>query len=347
MTAKRFLVHKIQTRNLTITATEALLTYLIPLFITAISCWLLVSARTTRFAISAWLGILFGYVGNFSFSHWQRLADDAQTFAGIWASLWDALTRLATPKLDVQWVPLGLTVALVVTLAIQWTKISPKKPFGFATFAAIALSLNTTLMSLILWNSTYFAANKPFFQRAAYVVIPGLLLTLVWLASCTRKNHEIEIAESATDTKSTSPDLDSMVGWLAALALPLSATLLLASSGTLSLALKALIPAVIPAAQFFQRKSQHNSSSMAAGWISLAVCLPVILGHFFAEVSFWQAVLLVLSACLTLWLWPRKSDSLLKQWTVSFACVGPALLASGIAALSLLSELSNQSTDGY
>ncbi len=332
---------------MTINATQTLLTYLLPLGLTALACWLLGSLGSLRFALSSWIGIITGYLGSYSYNLWQRLSHDEQNLGGIWSSLSDAFWRLTFPKLDVQWVPLAISVALAVTVVMHWTNSSSKKVIRFTAFTLMIFALNTLLIAMILWNSLHLAENKSLVLRSGNVLIPGLLLTLIWVGPLLRTRNRGLIPQPNADLESSTPKLASPIGWLAALALPLSATLLLASSGTLSLAFKALIPAIIPLAQFYQRKSQHNVSVMAAGWISLAVCLPVILGHFFAEVSVWQAVLIVVSSFLTLWQWPEKSHSLVKQWGISFACVLPALIAAGVAALTLVAQMQGESPDGY
>jgi len=121
----------------------------------------------------------------------------------------------------------------------------------------------------------------------------------------------------------------------------------LATSGTLSLATKSLVFAVIPLAWILEaglpilgtkRVLPVAADRTLAGWLPVTAGLMVVLGYFFAEVPLGLAGLWAISLLWLPWLWPSTTASALNRWGWALWASAPALIAAGVSAGMMVAQ---------
>lgn len=362
---------RLQKRNGNISGFEALLTYWIPLLVTALIAWLLLHRVRLALTLSAWAGVGSAYFASFAWVRWQRMSEaDRADLSNIGAAAEQAMTQVLWPKINVQWVFWAMTAALVCWWLARMAQVQRSRIVLLLVALSLVFTAHASLMIMILWNGIYLSDTQPIVWRVLYVTLPALGLTLVWLGSWWRQIDPVQrmvfvpemLFDGTAEDAATSPSdrfRESNLGWLAVFSLPLSATLLLATSGTLSIALKAAIAVVVPVAHFIVlrwggrfSKRPHASSkwhgrelaeeipATLSAWLGIAVGVPLICGCFFGAVSAWLAALFFLSLLLVPLLWPSREQSLTARWCLATVSLAPALVAAIISAVQTIIALS-------
>ncbi len=129
------------------------------------------------------------------------------------------------------------------------------------------------------------------------------------------------------------------------LAVTLGGVLLLATSGTLSKGTQSLVFAMVPLGWLIEcwlpARGHHlprpvRAAGSLVGWLPVSTGMMVVIGYFFAEVS-WQSASVF---ALSLWLLPAAWPSAQQHWsrTLGWAILAaaPALLASGWSAWQMV-----------
>lgn len=125
--------------------------------------------------------------------------------------------------------------------------------------------------------------------------------------------------------------------------------MLLASSGSYTIGLLQIpvLSAAVVSAVFHRQQEEHHALGGDVWLIVSAVCFPIAIGFFFAEVHGEAVALLATLAMLAAWMPPRTSDNsvLLKVSDVIASCL-PAIAAAVWAAI-LLSHAIESAYRGY
>lgn len=275
---------------------------------------------------------------------WLILPEEKRTLAsGL--SLFQQTGQLwLAPQTGEQWVVGVMVVSLVCSLLLGMLQRAFRTVVGGVVVGAILFGFGCLMFQKMLTGSMYFMPNQTTFSKVAYVVGPTLVLFLPWLGLWQWYRRVTPIGINAASVPQDR-HLESLVHLLSVLALMLSGTLLLATSGTLSLALQLMVFSMVPLAWMIEAWLPHRgqswplpvfAASTLAGWASATAGLWVVLGHLFAEVSLVLGLLYAVSLWWVPWMWPSAKASAMQKWGLAILAAAPALIAAGIAAVKMV-----------
>jgi uncharacterized membrane protein YphA (DoxX/SURF4 family) len=244
-----------------------------------------------------------------------------------------------SPQTGEQWFFWVLTFATVTTTLSGLLARGYRTWLGGIICGATVIGLGCMMMQKMLAGSIYLLPTETALSKFGYVVLPAVTLSLPWLGQWlrARQNAEGKMAEASP---METPGPESLVHLLALLALTLSGTLLLATSGTLSLALQLIVISSLPVAWMIEAWLPHRGRTRplptfagwtSAGWLSASAGLLVVLGYLFAEVSLALGCLYAVSLWWVPWFWPKASAPPIRKWAIALLAAAPALIAGGIA----------------
>lgn len=280
---------------------------------------------------------------NFAYVSGQAETDSQPFFNLVTETISQTTTELIAPGVAIAWIPILSAIALTVTLGLASfgdrtdnTGDAPLPKSRSRLNAAVGLLLPVVLaaaaMIVLLKSSVYFSDDFSIPWQAIYVGVPAVLVGLVWVGRVS------DFAVASVDGGSLPPTgSDSRWQSLGSLLICFSAMVLLGSSGSFSYALLQIpvLTAIIVGASFFVASEHWRSINNDRWLIASAVCLPVVLGYFFAEVTLMGAGSMMVSALLWGWLPARSgSDWRKKIGTVLVASL-PAMAAAAWAAIQL------------
>jgi hypothetical protein len=324
-----------------IPAAVALLTVVL---LTRAGRWLPAHSQWLVCLAVAYLASVLGLLTAWGAGRWLSLPEAERTGANLLTAAQQASGLIWQPQFQEHWIPWALTVSLVLTL------VAGVIGHGFRSFWLALLAwlvvcgLLLGLIYRLLLGSVYFMPLYSQSYQIWAVTLPALALALTWASQWLR------LRQSTNDSE-PNPAADAAAGgdhWLyllAVLAVTLSGVLLLATSGTLSKGSQSLIFAMVPLGWLLEcwwptrghslPRPVHAGSTVAA-WLPISTGVMVVIGHFFAEVS-WQSASVF---AISLWLLPVAWPSAQQPWTRAFGlallAAAPALAASGWSAWQLV-----------
>ncbi|MBL8891346.1 MAG: hypothetical protein JNL67_15305 [Planctomycetaceae bacterium] len=292
------------------------------------------------YVLAANLSGLSGLLVQKVWPRWSGFAPEKRTVEQAWSLIQSTWKTWWAPQAGDQWLFWVMTVMLGCSLLLGFFARRFRTVVGGLVVGGLLFGLGVVLWRTMLEGSVYLEPKLAFWLKAAYVVGPTLVLSLAWLGQWQWLRQHVT-ASTANHAATTLESRESLVHWLAVLALILSGVLLLASSGTLSLASQLLTFASLPLAWLLEawlprggavRPLPTPAAATMAGWLTATCGLLVVLGHLFAEVSLALGCLYAVSLWWIPWLWPLASVSAGRKWGLAVLAAAPALLAAGIAA---------------
>lgn len=286
---------------------------------------------------------------NFAYVSSQGETDSQPLFKWVTETVFQTTTELIAPGVAIAWIPILSVIALAVTLGLACFNdrtndtgddTVPQSSSRLSAAAGLLLRvvLAAAAMIVLLKSSVYFSDDFSIQWRAIYVGVPAVLVALVWAG---RTGHCVVIPADGDSVKRTAPE--SRWQSLGSLLICFSAMVLLGTSGSFSYALLQIpvITAIIIGASFFVASENSRSLNDDRWLIASAVCLPVILGYFFAEVTLLGAGSTLVSALLLAWMPVRPGNSLGKKIGTLFLACLPAMAAAAWAAIQLSQAISD------
>lgn len=298
------------------------------------------------YAVAAYLSGLSGLLFQKVWPRWAGLAPEKQTVEQAWSLVQSTWESWWTPHAGEQWLFWVMTSMLGCSLLLGIFSRGFRTVGGGVICGVLLLGLGGWLMRTMLNGSVYLEPENSLWSKAAYVAGPALVLSLTWLGQWQWLRQQTT-ASTAEHSAAGPESRESLVHWLAVLALILSGTLLLAASGTLSLAFQLLTFASLPIAWLVEawlpgggarRPLPTPAASTMAGWLTASCGLLVLLGHLFAEVSLALGCLYAVSLWWVPWLWSLSNASVGRKWGMAFLAAFPALAAAGIAAGTMIAK---------
>ncbi|MBL8854010.1 MAG: hypothetical protein JNK57_08570 [Planctomycetaceae bacterium] len=292
------------------------------------------------YGIAAVLSSAFGLLIQKVLPRWFVLPEEKQTLGEGFALIRGTWESWLSPQVGDQWM-MGMMVVLFATsLLLGIFARYFRTVVGGVVVVAILFGLGCLMFQKMLMGSLYFMPTESALSKAAYVLIPSLVLCLPWLGQW-QWFRRMSLEQDGDLRAGLGLEGDSNVHLLSVLALTLSGTLLLATSGTLSVALQLLIFSALPIAWLIEAWLPHRGQSRPlsmlaarslAGWLTGSAGLLVVLGHLFAEVELGLAGLYAVSLWWVPWLWPAATAPTGRKWGLAMLAAAPALIAAGIAA---------------
>ncbi len=344
--------------------------------------WLFRKSLGLSYMFSAWGAVVVGMCVAWACNRWLRLTPaerEAFDLSPVAQEVWKYATQ---PKFGEQFLPLAMTGAFaffcLVYVARRWTGTfwTGNVPAGtrrgwVGTWWGLGAwllvwGLFSGLMYKLLASSIYMLPSESIGSRVGNVVVPAFALSLGWLGTWLRHRQcGSDQLTSGRESRATwmgspgTPVSDSRVYFLAVLAVACSAAVLLVTSGTLVLATRGLMVAMIPLAwslETWSLKAWITGQFWKSGWKesgqplpvqaaeSVGIWLPtssgflVVLGVYFNSIPASLAGLFALSLFLLPWLWPQENVAGRERWWKSLIAASPAVLAALISAFLLLRE---------
>ncbi len=298
-------------------------------------------------AMGAWATLVTGYLGRFAIMDFAY-ADGETVTQKVVQSLSQTATGLLSPPTAIQWIPIFATAVLATTVIVE--RVGPigssKQPDGSlshhflsrALIYGLLVTLSATAVVRLLWTSVYFADPFPWTVKLGYVAVPAILISAVWFGAFS----------AASIGCKTSCQYISRWASVSTMLLSASALVLLASSGSFTIGLLQIpaLSAAVVVAVLHQPTTERYAVGGDIWLIVSAVCFPVAIGFFFAEVRWEAAVLFASSAILVAWMPPRtRNSNLQKVCKVVVSCL-PAI-AAAVWAATLLSQTIESTYGGY
>jgi hypothetical protein len=330
-----------------LTVIDLVIALLLPLTIGVLA--VLVGKGLKQTSVNRSLGmlaaLLVGYFCRYSMTNFAYANDDRLSFTERFAnSISQAATDLLCPTTAIAWVPMLSGVALAVTVglaslslpalpnqnseqgdspvdsqlgAIPWSR--------FVLCIAIVTTVSCVAMVRLLWSSVYLSVDSPFFEKAAYVFGPAVVIGGVWAgAFAGRENLRFSTFAHASGI----------------LLLSVSGAVLMGSSGSFSFALLQVpVVAAVMVGMIF--RPQKNASPAISGdaWLIVgAICLPVVLGHLFSQVTLFHAALHLLSAASLVWV-PLGGKPFWTRVGIVCAVCLPAIAAAVLSAAAFANAI--------
>ena len=324
-----------------LTATDIVLKMLLPLM-AGISV-ALIFRMTKRPAVVAFgrscgvlTALLLGYFAHFALLNFAFAV--GETFSQkVTLTLSQTTSQIFNPLTAIQWLPIIATLCLAVTLLVTKLQFSStpinhdnqaqnapnsQRPSNFQIvfiFGALVVLVAGTIVRL-LWSSVYFTDRYTLLSQIGHTSIPATLVGLIWLGGFRQGFHK-----------------HSSSRWTVAstLLLSISATMLLATSGSFTFALLQMpvIAAALVGFAFFYSSTERSPANHDGWLITSGIILPVMLGFFLAEVHWGNAALFAISAAMVTWFPPKTIDSKFRKFGITlFVCL-PAIAAAIGAAI--------------
>jgi len=332
-----------------IPAAVALLTVIL---LTRAGRWLPAHSQWSGYLVAAYVASVLGLLIAWAFGRWLSLPAAERNGAGWITAAQQAGGLMWEPQFQEHWVPLALTLSLGLTLVagVGWRWL--RWPWLALPAGGVVSGLLATLVYRLLDGSIHF---MPLYSRSYQtwaVILPALALVPMWasqwlrLRQLSRREREAERDIASTNTNSLEhAGADHWLYLLAVLAVTLSGVLLLATSGTLSKGTQSLVFAMVPLGWLIECWLPSRGHSLPrpvraggtlVGWLPVSTGVMVLIGYFFAEVSWMSASVFALS----LWMLPAAWPSAQQHWsrTLGWAILAatPALVASGWSAWQMV-----------
>lgn len=287
-------------------------------------------------SIGACATLIAGYFGHFATMDFAYTDGDTVTQKVV-QSLSQTAAGLLGPSTAIQWIPIFAAAALATTVIVAPVQSTGDSKHPSDTFFhnhfyrwaiyGLLIALTISAVARLLLTSVYFTDSYPRAAQIAFVVVPALLIGTVWAGPFFSKG-----------SRRNSSDLPiSRLSHLGTLLLAASALVLLASSGSITVGLLQIpaLSAALVSTVVHQSNTGRRALNSDAWLIASAVCFPVAIGFFFAEVRYEAAVLFAISSILVTWLPPLSCDNNTKKLcTVVISCL-PAIAAAIWAAVVL------------
>lgn len=324
--------------------TPAAVALLTVVLLTRVGRWLPARSQWIAYLVAAYLASVFGLLTAWGAGRWLSLPEAERTGASLLTAAQQASNLVWQPQFQEHWIPLALTVSLVLTLVAG---LLGRSLLSFWLALPAWLMVSGLLLGLIyrlLLGSVYFMPLYSQSYQIWAVALPALALAVTWASQWLRLRQSTSHSEHIPEADAVASG-DHWLYLLAVLAVTLSGVLLLATSGTLSKGTQSLVFAMVPLGWLLEcwwparghslPRPVHASSTLAA-WLPVSTGVMVVIGHFFAEVS-WQLASLF---ALSLWLLPVAWPSAQQHWTRAFGralvAAAPALAASGWSAWQMV-----------
>ena len=280
--------------------------------------------------------LLLSYFAHFALLNFAFA--DGETFRSkVKLTLSQTISQILNPSTAIQWLPIITTACLVATLLVAKLQPADKplnhdsegqktsgsqrssKLLGVFKFCLLFLAAAGTI-SRLLWSSVYFTDRFSLVSQIGYAAIPAIAISLIWLGGFRQNDHS---------------QMTSRWTVVSTLVLSVSAMVLLGTSGSFSFALLQIpvIAAALVGFACFYPLAKRSPANHDAWLITSGICLPVLLGFFFAEVRWETAMLFALAAAMATWLTPKASDSIFKKAGITFLICLPAITAAIWAAI--------------
>ena len=272
--------------------------------------------------------LLLGY-----FSHFASLnfafADGENYSQKVMLTLAQTTSQILNPSTAIQWLPIITTTCLAMTLLISQRR-SLDKPIdhdplvqntsrvkiqsrlrSVFIFGMLAILVAGTITRL-LWSTVYFTDRYTLLSQIGLTSIPVIILSWIWLGGF---QHSLPSQAFSRWTVAST------------LLLSVSAMVLMATSGSVTFALLQLpvIAATLVGLTSFNASIIRSPANHDAWLITSGISLPVVLGFFFAEVSWENALLFSLAAAMATWLVPKASNSNFRKIGIAFVVCLPAI----------------------
>lgn len=270
---------------------------------------------------------------------WARL-DSAEAWSDLWES---GVDKFLTPTIAADWLPIGF-LGLAVLYVIGWSlnrrkvdQTNNRLSVGKVVFLVLQVAAMLGLVYAMLAGSKYISREPELWKKIIYVAVPALLLSGGWLVATFGSGNKRSVAGDMQTEGQHEPQ-ESKLGWLTALAIVLSATLLILTSGAASIATQAMSAAIVPAVLVWTRSNQESIRSTY--WLHTATGLIVVQSYFFAETPLYAGVAWFVSSMLLIRYWPNTDQSLGRRWMQSFAIAVPALSVAIYSAIQFAIAMS-------
>lgn len=331
---------------------------LIVVLLTRVGRWLPAQIQWLGYLLTAYVASVLGLLTAWAYGRWLSLPEAERNWAGWATAAQQASGLLWQPQFQEHWIPLALTVSAGLCLVggVIWRWLS--SPWLAMPAGVFVSGLLAGLVYRLLDGSIYF---MPLYSRSYQiwaVILPALALVpmwasqwlrLQWVSGRERGNNRADTdADTSRVTSKAACDVAGSDHWLyllAVLAVTLGGVLLLATSGTLSKGTQSLVFAMVPLGWLIECWLPARGHSLPrpvlaagslVGWLPVSTGVMVVIGYFFAEVSWLSASVFALS----LWMLPAAWPSAQQHWsrTLGWAILAaaPALLASGWSAWQMV-----------
>ena len=299
---------------------------------------------TTRSRCSHSIGVLStliaGYFGRYGVMNFAY-AQGETTSEKVFQSFSQTSTQLLSPSTAIQWIPIIAFLCFAISILVARLESancpniekdpSPRSPLHSLLHSLLVYGLLVLLSALaivrLLWTSVYFTDRFSPALQVGYVVVPAAVIAAIWMGG-----FNIRVSPQQIDHQPISR-------WssISTLLLSASALVLMASSGSFTIGLLQLpvLSAAMVGAVFIHSPSSHCPINSNAWLIASAVCLPVAVGFFFAEVRWETAVLFFTSSILLTFFPPLVPDNNFKKIGIAIAACLPAIAAATWAAIAL------------
>jgi hypothetical protein len=278
---------------------------------------------------------------------WLILKDDNRTLAAAWGFVQETWHSWWSPQIGEQWV-VGLLVFLGLSSVLLggWQRYL-RTVVGGLVVGLIFVGLGCFLFQRMLADTSYMLPSKTQLAKFAHVLVPALVLGLPWLGLWQRYRRLGATSAESNDDHQATAGRGSSVHLLAVWALTLSGTLLLATSGTLSLAMQLFVFSMLPMGWMIEiwlpypgrrRPLSQDAVGTVAAWLSASAGLLVVLGYLFAEVSLSLGLLYAVSLWWVPWLWPLANETSLRKWGFAILAAAPGLIAAGISLGAMVAQ---------
>ena len=296
-----------------ITTVDILIGVIVPVVLGTMAAALLFRFWPRVSSLAAASGMLIATLAGFfcRFGSDNYAFADGQTISTFWLDVAHATwSDLAAPKVAIAWVPCFAIVAFLVAAVVARLDRQTEKRTSLLWIAGAGSFFVATcgIMTRVLWTSVYFTQQYGAVQRLLMVAVPGFALTAIWMAAWWRDkrmgDERVNDKMTGDDRTLDTPTAFGHSGGLFVLAL--TAVVLVSTSGSLTFALL-LMPTlsfgVIFAALAWKKpwgksRLHHRQSLQAVASVAVAsLSLPVVIGHFMAEVAWWAAALHTFRRC--------------------------------------------------
>jgi len=326
-----------------ITLLDTVAVFIMPLLLGLASVWCFKKATKLGAAIAMWFAIVSCYLFRWTQAEWSILEGNAKSTEAFVFCLKSAFGQLVSPTTALQWLPLAVTGIVMthgIILFVADRKTGKDQQEGlllgrgsklfqrsiFAAFLVICIGL----MARLLWTSIYFTDRYSTTQHAAFVLTPALALATIWWLGSMRRD--------ACD--------DSKLGTITLATITLSICVLLGTSGSIQYAMFTAGTMTFPFILLLHSRSHCELVRPLAGIVPFTVGLPVVLGYYFAEVTWFSGLQAFLSLAMLMVLWPTRDSTQSRRWAMTLLPVLPVLVASVIGAVGMMNEIQMTPDDG-
>jgi len=313
-----------------VTLLDVAAVFIMPLLIGSAAAWCFRHFATIGVAVGLWATIVTGFLSRLALDEWNVLDDNLKSLGGALECLQLATRQLVMPNTAIRWVPIYATVALAVTILRPTTDGSSsmleskeRNNVGAIALALVIVLLTGSMMTRALWTSIYLTETYTQAEQAGWIAVSALLLSAVWCAGAIRSPASEE----------------SQVGLISLGLLSFFGCVLLGSSGSISYAMLMAPTVAFPLVLMTQGHSQVGLARLSAGLVAVSMGLPVVLGHYFAEVKWPLGLMFFASLVLALAFWPGRKQTFSKRSTRVLLAILPALIATTIAVVAALNEI--------